>query len=364
MGPQGPPGVAGAALNRTAPLAAIAIAILALAACASQPVGNLVPVAVSAPNTSAVEMLVATTRAEDPNPGVMFNGERAHGLRFADIGVSIPPDSDRKIGEIQWPSSLPGDPERSFVTLRADRLDLPELKAAFDARLQQGPSSHVLIFVHGYNTKFEEAVYRFAQIVHDSGAPVLPFLFTWPSRGNLLNYVYDHDSAMYSRDALEDVLQAMVDDPKVGSISILAHSMGNIVAVEALRQMAIRDKGLPLKIKDIMLASPDIDFEVFRREIAEIEKSGKAAPVTLFVSNDDQALDASSFLAGGEPRLGRLDPRVEPFKSNLERAGVNVVDLSAFKSDSAMNHSKFADADVVSSIGERLAHGQTLTDAH
>jgi len=37
---------------------------------------------------------VATTRAEDPNPGVMFNGERAHGLRFADIGVSIPPDVD------------------------------------------------------------------------------------------------------------------------------------------------------------------------------------------------------------------------------------------------------------------------------
>ena len=128
--------------------------------------------------------------------------------------------------------------------------------------------------------------------------------------------------------------------------------------------MAIRDKGLPPKIKDIMLASPDIDFEVFRREIAEIEKSGKTAPVTLFVSNDDQALSASSFLAGGEPRLGALDPRVEPFKSNLERAGVNVVDLSTFKSDDPINHSKFADAEVVTSIGERLAEGQTLTDAH
>ena len=364
VGPRRPSGLAGAGLIRTAPLAAIAAAIFALAACATRPEGDLTPVAVAAPDASDVEMLVATTRAEDPNPAVMFNGERAHGLRFAAIGVSIPPDSNRKIGEVQWPSSLPGDPERNFVTLHADRLDLPELKAAFDARLQQGPSSHVLIFVHGYNTRFDESVYRFAQIVHNSGAPVLPFLFTWPSRGQLLNYVYDHDSAMYSRDALEDVLQAMVDDPKVGSVSILAHSMGNFVAVEALRQMAIRDKGLPVKIKDIMLASPDIDFEVFRREIAEIEKSGKAAPVTLFVSNDDQALSVSSFLAGGEPRLGALDPRVEPFKSNLERAGVHVVDLSSFKSDSVMNHSKFADADVVTSIGERLAAGQTLTDAH
>ena len=59
-------------------------------------------------------------------------------------------------------------------------------------------------------------------------------------------------------------------------------------------------------------------------EIAEIEKSGKAPPVTLFVSNDDKALSASSFLAGGEPRLGDIDPRAEPFKSNLEKARVKV----------------------------------------
>ena len=66
--------------------------------------------------------------------------------------------------------------------------------------------------------------------------------------------------------------------------------MGNFVAVEALRQMAIRNRGLSPKIKDIMLASPDIDFDVFRRQIAEIEASDKAPPVTLFVSKDDKAL--------------------------------------------------------------------------
>ena len=352
-------------LNGTAKFAAVMGALLVLAAaCAGRPEAILVPISVTAPGTSSVNMLVASTRGEDPNPAIMFNGERAHGLRFADIDVSIPPDATRKVGDVQWPSSPPGDPERDFVTTSAERLDLPALKAAFDRKLKTGPSKQVLIFVHGYNTRFEEAVYRFAQIVHDSNAPVLPFLFTWPSRGDLLNYVYDRDSAMYSRDALEDVLQAMVDDPNVGGVSVLAHSMGNLVAVEALRQLAIRDKGLPTKIKHIMLASPDIDFEVFRREIAEIEKSGRTAPVTLFVSNDDQALSASSFLAGGEPRLGSLDPRVEPFKSNLEKAGVEVVDLSSYHSEDSLNHSKFADADVVTSIGSRLAAGQTLTDQH
>jgi esterase/lipase superfamily enzyme len=312
-------------------------------------------------------MLVATTRASVDQPaGVMFNGERAHGLAFADIAISIPPDQVRKIGEIQWPASIPGDPARDFVTLHADKLDLKEAVAAFDADLQQQPSRHVLLFVHGYNTSFEEAVYRFAQIVHDSGAPVVPVLFTWPSRGQLLSYVYDRDSATYSRDALEAVLQALVNDKRVASISILAHSMGNFVTVEALRQMSIRNHSLSPKFKDIMLASPDIDFEVFRRQIAEIEISDKTPPVTLFVSNDDKALSASRFLAGGEPRLGDIDPRVEPFRSNLEKARVNVIDLSSLKADSSdsMNHSKFAGEDVVSEIGERLANGQKLTDTH
>ncbi len=312
-------------------------------------------------------MLVTTTRASVENPpGVMFNGERAHGTSFAGITVSIPPDQVRKIGDIQWPASIPGDPARDFVTLHAQKLDIEGAKAAFNADLEKQPSRNVLVFVHGYNTSFEEAVYRFAQIVHDSGAPVVPVLFTWPSRGQLLDYVYDRDSATYSRDHLENVLQAIVDNPKVKSVSVLAHSMGNFVAVEALRQMAIRHNGLSPKIRNIMLASPDIDFEVFRREIAEIEQSGKAPPVSLFVSNDDQALSASSFLAGGEPRLGDIDPRAEPYKSNLVKAGVNVIDLSALKADSddSMNHSKFASGDVVTQIGARLAGGQKLTDTH
>jgi esterase/lipase superfamily enzyme len=140
--------------------------------------------------------------------------------------------------------------------------------------------------------------------------------------------------------------------------------MGNFVAVEALRQMTIRNRSLSPKIKDIMLASPDIDFEVFRREIAEIRKSENDPPVTLFVSNDDKALNVSKLLAGGEPRLGDIDPLAEPFNSNLKKAHVNVIDLSAMKSEDSMNHSKFAEGDVVAAIGKRLANGQTLTDTH
>jgi esterase/lipase superfamily enzyme len=340
----------------------IAAAVL-LVGCASRPVGNLVEVSAVAPGTTTVDMLVATTRAPVVEPaGVMFGGERTHGLRFADIAVSIPPDSARQIGEIQWPAHPPGDPAVNFVTRRAEILDLKEAKSDFDRRLAQSKTKHVLVFVHGYNTRFEEAVYRFAQIVHDSGADVVPVLYTWPSRGQALSYFYDRESANYGRDGLEAVLQALVDDKGVRDIAILAHSLGNFVAVEALRQMAIRERGLPAKITDMMLASPDIDVDVFRRQIAEIEHDDKSPPITLFVSQDDKALSLSRFIAGDEPRLGAVDPTASPYREILEKARVHVVDLTQVNADDRFNHEKFATSEVVRAIGNRIASGQRLED--
>ena len=267
------------------------------AGCSSRPYGTLVA-GTTAPDASKVDLLVATTRAPvlEP-PGVMFGGSRGRGLDFADIVVSIPPAGTRQPGDVPLPSSLPADPERDFVTLRADRMDLAQAKANFDARIRRTPGRRVLIFVHGFNTRFEEAVYRFAQIVYDARVNVAPVLFTWPSGGNVTDYVYDRDSAMYSRDALEAVLQTLVKDPNVDSISILAHSMGNYIVVESLRQMSIRNRGLSPKIQDVMLASPDIDVDVFRRQIAEIDAGPRPAQFTLFLSRDDRALGLSSFLA-------------------------------------------------------------------
>jgi esterase/lipase superfamily enzyme len=334
-----------------------------VAACSSRPYGTLI-VGSTAPDASKVDILVATTRAPvvEP-PGVMFGGSRGRGLDFADIVVSIPPDSARQPGEMQLPSSAPGNPEREFVILRADRMDLAQAKANFDARVRRTPGRRVLIFVHGFNTRFEEAVYRFAQIVHDARVDVAPVLFTWPSGGNVTDYVYDRDSAVYSRDALEAVLQALAKDPSVDSISILAHSMGNYLVMESLRQMSIRDHGLSTKIRDVMMASPDIDVDVFRRQIAEIDAGPRPAQFTLFLSRDDRALGLSSFLARDTTRLGALDPNKEPYRSILQQGRVQVIDLTGMASTDFTNHGKFASGEVVGAIGERLAEGQTLSEA-
>jgi esterase/lipase superfamily enzyme len=315
-------------------LMAVSIGLaLALGACAGRPSqGVLVPVAQSAEGTSRVQVLAATTRQRSTaDAGEMFNGERAEGLSYAGITVSIPPDSSRKIGEIQWPASLPGDPGRDFVTISADYLGKQEFSAAVSAAAKPTGRRNVLVFVHGFNNRFDDAVYRFAQIVHDAKAPGIPVLFTWPSRGELKlrAYTYDRESANYSRDAFEQLLAMLAANPNVKDINIVAHSMGNWVALEALRGMSIRSGKIGNKIKNVMLIAPDVDVDVFRTQIQRI---GTSRPrFALFVSQDDKALSLSQSIWGGVQRLGDIDPEQEPYQSELGREHIEVFDLTKLK---------------------------------
>ncbi|MDQ0315666.1 esterase/lipase superfamily enzyme [Amorphus orientalis] len=332
---------------------------LLLGGCGGRPEGVLIPFDGPVTGTSIVDMVVATTRVPDEDqPGILYTGERGE-MSFAEISVSVPPESARKTGEIQWPSKLPPNPETDFVTVGADRIDEKQAFARVNAMARSVEGRHVLVFIHGYNNRFESAVYRLAQIVHDSGAPVAPVLFTWPSRGNLVSYTYDRESANYSRDALERLLTELAKDSSVGSISILSHSMGNWVTLEALRQMAIRNGRIAPKIHDVMLAAPDVDADVFRTQIAVF---GKSKPTfTIFVSRRDKALAASKRVWGGMPRIGAIDPTEEPYQEELQRAGFYVVDLTDESSSDRLGHNTFAASpQAVQLIGRQLATGQDL----
>jgi esterase/lipase superfamily enzyme len=232
----------------------------------------LVPVAQAAEGASRVWVLAAATRQRSGDAGEMFSGERAAEISYAAVTVSIPPDNARKVGEIQWPESLPGDPRRDFVAVSANYLDKQGLVSAVSATAKQTGRSKVLVFVHGFNNRFDDAVYRFAQIVHDAKAPGIPVLFTWPSRGELKlrAYTYDRESANYSRDAFEQLLATLAANPNVKEINIVAHSMGNWVTLEALGAMSIRTGKIGGKIRNVMLVAPDVDVDVFRTQIQRI----------------------------------------------------------------------------------------------
>ncbi|MEL4374443.1 alpha/beta hydrolase [Brucella cytisi] len=346
--------------SRTAP--ALLVFLSVLAGCASRPEGVLIPVgdAVS-PGTTKVDLVVATTRRPSDNPGILFSGERDKLVSLNEIVVSIPPEKNRKAGEVQWPKKLPPNPQKDFTTVSVTPLKT-DVEMAGWVRPHLTKSRRVMVFVHGFNNTFEDSVYRFAQIVHDSGADVAPVIFTWPSRASVFDYNYDKESTNYSRDALEQILRAIVREPEVKDITVMAHSMGSWLTVEALRQMAIRDGRVNAKITDVILASPDLDVDVFSKQFLAM---GKQHPrFTLFTSRDDKALALSRRISGNIDRLGQIDPSIEPYRSELEKAGITVIDLTQLKAGDRLNHGKFAASpEVVQLIGQRLVAGQTITDS-
>ena len=80
---------------------------------------------------------------------------------------------------------------------------------------------------------------RAAQFSHDSNFEGIPVLFTWASRGRTLDYVYDLNSALHARDALLET-GIVLNDTSARRIDVVAHSMGNFLTVEAIRQRALR----------------------------------------------------------------------------------------------------------------------------
>jgi esterase/lipase superfamily enzyme len=104
-------------------------------------------------------------------------------------------------------------------------------------------------------------------------------------------------------------------DPGVSEIDILAHSMGNWVALEALRSRYIRPSRATDKIKNVMLVAPDVDVDVFRTQIRRM--GAKRPRFALFVSQDDRALALSRTIWGGMPRLGEVNPEQDPYRSEL-----------------------------------------------
>ncbi|MFB9949997.1 alpha/beta hydrolase [Rhizobium puerariae] len=342
-------------------LIAAVTALAVLAGCAGRPEGVLVPTQTQAAHTSKIDVLVATTRRPSETPGTLFSGERGKELQITEIGVSIPPDSAREIGQVQWPSRLPANPAKEFTTVSVTPMTVQRAEGWLKQHLRK--SRRVLVFVHGFNNRYEDAVYRFAQIVHDSKTDVAPVLFTWPSRGSVFAYNYDKESTNYSREALEDMLRRLAREPNVSEVTVMAHSMGSWLTVEALRQMAIRDGRVAPKIQNVILASPDLDVDVFSRQLAEIGE--KRPHFTLFVSRDDRALSLSRRISGNIDRLGQVDPSVEPYRSEFEKAGIVVLDLTALKTGDRLNHGKFAESpEVVRLIGNRLIAGQAVNDSH
>ncbi|MEL6467725.1 MAG: alpha/beta fold hydrolase [Pseudomonadota bacterium] len=248
-------------------------------------------------------------------------------LSFEAINVSVP--ATHAPGQIEWPEGPP-DASTDFVTVGQRQFETINSFTSNVARSDQSRLNETLVFVHGYNTRHAEAVYQLAQFVHDFNVPVPPVLFSWPSAGLTIGYVYDRDSALLARDELEATLLAMTRNGR--KVVLVGHSMGSYLIMETLRQIALKGSmDIDRDIASITLMAPDVDGELFREQAETI--GDLPTPFLIMVAEQDGALRISSLLTGRRPRLGAQTDR-----SIVGDLPITVVDVSDLATGGAFNH--------------------------
>jgi esterase/lipase superfamily enzyme len=153
------------------------------------------------------------------------------------------------------------------------------------------------VFVHGYNVTFTEAAMRTAQMAYDLGFDGAPVFYSWPSKGTLLGYPHDSDNVKWSEKNLLKFLEDFLEKSDSENVYLIAHSMGSRALTGALTAL-LKDKAhLQKKLKEVILAAPDIDADVFRRDIVPAITVNNQN-VTLYASSTDRALLASKVFNG------------------------------------------------------------------
>lgn len=301
----------------------LALVSATLVACAPRNVAQY-----AAPDPAAnIERIFVTTELELDDLGPIFGETRPDGLKFLHVDVSVPPTHSP--GRVEWPDGPP-DAATDFVITGSH-----VYRGAGDmigAMKRRTPGNESLVFVHGYNNTFSDAVFRFAQMRTDFGVEGPGIVYHWPSAGDPRGYAYDRDSVLYSRDDFKRVLDALTANPG-GRVFLLAHSMGSQLVMETLRQAALSgDRTLLNRVNGVVLMSPDIDPDVFRQQAEVIGKLPQ--PFMIFVSQEDRALSLAGFLTGRKPRLGKIrnPDQLKGVK------GVQVIDFTALGNDEGLNH--------------------------
>ena len=268
------------------------------------------------------------------NPDATTSEESFDALDYGICEVSIPPN--HQIGLVEAPSitrfELTEDPEKHVVLKKITRSDSSEFFNQLNHRLDNG-SDEALIFIHGYNVSFNNAVKRTAQISHDVKFQGTPICYSWPSRGGLEDYTRDMANADWSVVHLQDFLASLFEKSRAGKIHLIAHSMGNRVLMQALDRLALQNQ-TETRFGQIVLAAPDVSANDFRQRYSTVIRQ-MADHVTLYASSRDRALMVSAGVHGHD-RAGLAGANI------VVVDGIDTIDVSHIDT-SLIGHSYYGD---------------------
>lgn len=286
---------------------------------------------------SIVPVYYATDRKRKNinKPNKAFSGKKGKGeLELGKCMVSIP--RIHSMGEIErplwWKLDFSEDVEKHIVLKEVKQLPEASFFKELDEKAKSADRNEAFVYIHGFNTSFDEAILRAAQMAYDISFSGVPIVYSWPSKGKVLEYWEDGKNSDWTTLHLQGFLEQLATRESFDRIHIIAHSMGNRPMTKALLALEEQSKEQPI-FEQVILAAPDIDAEVFANDIAP-KISQVAKNVTLYASSKDKALQVSRSINKG-PRAGEGGERITVID------GIETIEASTIDMD-FMGHDYYA----------------------
>ncbi len=282
-----------------------------------------------------VDVGYATDRtATTPDEGY-FSAGRGE-LTFGIAQVSMP--DDHRMGALEnprwWRLEFRPNPDKHVAVMSVGELERDRFIERMRESIAGDASNDALLFVHGYNVAFVDALRRTAQLAKDLDFSGIAIAYSWPSEANHLKYTVDEANVRWSQPHFLEFLELCVRDLGLDSVQIIAHSMGSRLLGEILGQSP--DIGLQAeeaRLTQTIFAAPDIDSDTFCDLAKQFTHEQRRC--TLYSSSNDKALKASKAVHK-HPRAGDSGARL------IVVPGVDTVDASEVDT-SLLGHSYFGD---------------------
>lgn len=228
------------------------------------------------------------------------------------------------------------------------KVETEKFNNLINERLSQTHINDVILYVHGFDNSFNKAAFTLSGLWHFYGRQGVPIIYSWPAgRGGLTGYFTDRESGEFTIFHFKETLRALAAMPNVENIHIISHSRGTDVTTTALRELVIETRAAginpitKLKIKNLILAAPDLDFGVMQQRLMAEQFGPAIGRITIYTSRQDKALRLSQYLMSGL-RFGRVRADdVETNERKIFAAAGNVDFIQVPKNRQFIGHSYF-----------------------
>jgi len=303
----------------------------------------LAPVPVSAEEgaaTRGVPYLTIRNRTGDTDPARFYGDERGElDAGYCDI-------SERRLDILTSvaaaaPFRVPDE------ILRVENVRPTPIDDVLETLAESSEGAAPLLYTHGFFIDFEKGCRRATVMQESAGLEGRFMWFSWPSDGSLLNYTHDEADLYWSVLDLAETIVALEERFGAGQLNLAGHSLGGRGIVLAIHDVAAQRPDV--RLGDVVLLAPDMDFDVFERLLPRIRPIVRS--ITVYVAEGDRPL-ALSERVHGYPRLGQSGNDA----SRLD--GVDVIDLSDLQVQSPTGHLYHVYNDEVGAdIGQLLDEG-------